>query len=145
MAKVKGTLKKGLMLGDASQRDFRLKSPTAGDIIEAQEASEKPVYTSDGYQMVSSPTLMGAELLCRQIISIGEVPGPLELFHLKLLSAEDLSILNTASERLEKAAFAEVPKRGRDDSGSEESKERVTAPQLSDPLDETRPLSDSVL
>lgn len=145
MAKVKGMLKKGLILGDVPQKEFRLKSPTAGDIIEAQEASEKPVYTNDGYQMVSSPALMGAELLCRQVLSIGEIKGPLELHQLKLLSVDDLSILNSSAERLEQAAFSEVTQRGRDDSGSKEPEKRATAPELSDSLDETRPLPNSVL
>ena len=143
MATYKGKLKKGLLLGGKPQRNFEMKTPTAGDVIEAQEAAEKPVLTPDGYQMVSSPALMGVELLRRQIVKVGDFDGPLEVFQVKLLSSVDLDILNVGAGKLERAAFAKVAQRGRDGSGSKEIKGRVTAPEFSDPLDETRPLPDS--
>ncbi len=143
MGAIKGTFNRGLMLGDKPQLNYKLRNPTAGDIIDAHEASEKAVLTKDGYQMISSPALMGAELLCRQMLYIGDIKGPLELFQLKMLSAKDLNKLNISAEQLDQAAFAgPVVTRGRDERGSNTVKDSATAAGPASPLDETRPLPD---
>lgn len=119
MAQVNVTLTHGLKLDEKPQLEAVLRSVTAGDIIEAGEESEKVVFTADGPVLVQSPTLTGAHLLRRQVVKIGEIPGPLTLGQLKKLDPEDFQALQAAAATLDaasvKAASSEVTQRGRDD------------------------------
>ncbi|MDO9633351.1 MAG: phage tail assembly protein, partial [Humidesulfovibrio sp.] len=60
MATLTITLKDGFQLGADILTEATLREPTAGDVIDAQEESEKLVETLDGPRLVSSPTLSGA-------------------------------------------------------------------------------------
>lgn len=122
MAKVTGHLKKGLVVGEKRHRAFVLRTLTAGDVVAAQEESERLIQTPDGYQLVSSPAKMGVELLRRQVVQIGEVKGPLEIFQLSLLSATDLEILSAHADKLDQATLTGVTTRGRDDRGGKDDK-----------------------
>lgn len=139
MAKVTGTLDRGIRQGETTHKFFQLRSLRAGDIIDAQADSEKPVLTPDGYQLVSSPALMGAELLRRQVVKLGSLEGPLELFILKKLSSRDLEILNQHAERLDAATLAEVASRGRDVGNSTKPEKSAASDISASALDETRP------
>jgi len=128
MASVKIALKHGLKVGTDVLLDIELREPTAGDIVEAQEESEKLVLLpgSDGPkpQLVLSPTLVGVNVLRRQIVRIGNVQGPIDLGMMKKLHPEDLGLLNRKADELEQAMLAEITprragqeaaERGRDD------------------------------
>jgi phage FluMu protein gp41 len=112
MRQVTVDLKHGLTIGDKTHTRAVLKEATAGDVIDATEESEKLVPTPDGYELIASNTLVGANLLRRQIVSIGDYKGPLSLAELKKLHPSDLNLLNTNASLLEDAAI-EVAKRGR--------------------------------
>ncbi|EGJ49052.1 phage tail assembly protein [Desulfocurvibacter africanus] len=128
MATVTFAIKHGLKVGEDTLSEVLLREPTAGDIIEAQEESEKLVLvpSKDGPQpqFVTSPTLVGVNVLRRQIVRIGNVQGPIDLVMLKRLHPEDMGLLNRKADELEAAMLAEItPKtagqeaaeRGRDD------------------------------
>lgn len=124
MATVEITLKHGLKIGEDNLSEAVLREPTAGDILTAQEESEKLVYAMQGGRLapvlVTSPAKMGAEVLRRQIVRIGNLQGPLELAMLHKLHPEDLAQIQATADELDGAleaevASREVAQRGRDD------------------------------
>lgn len=112
MASVQVTLKHGLKVGPETLLDVELREPMAGDIIEAQEESEKLVVLQgkEGPEprLVPSPSLVGVNVLRRQVVRIGNVQGPIDLIMLKRLHPEDLGLLNRKADELERAMFAEI-------------------------------------
>jgi phage FluMu protein gp41 len=115
----------GLVIGEKSLKPVELRAPTAGDVIDAQEESEKLVYAMiDGNlapTLVTSPALVGTNVLRRQIVCIGDVLGPIDLALLKKLHIEDLELIQGKAGELDQAlatrATREVTTRGRDDGG----------------------------
>lgn len=112
-------LTKPITIGKSEITEVELREPTAGDIIEATAESELLMLAPDGPALVPSPTLVGVNVLRRQIVRMGDVKGPAELAHLKRLCPDDLSALQTKADELDKALAAEAVKqtlavRGRD-------------------------------
>ena len=108
----------GLPLDGQPQKLAVIREANAGDVIEGSEESEKLVMTQSGeYQLVPSPTLVAANVLCKQVVSIGEIKGPLTLKELKKLSPDDMQLLQITAQTLEevslKATTQEVSNRGR--------------------------------
>lgn len=125
MAKLNAKLEHGLKVGKDLLRDVVLREVTAGDIIEAQEEAEKLVYAVENNKLVptlvASPTLVGIHVLRRQIVSIGDLGGPISLDLIKQLHPTDLDLLQKKADELDgaaegEAASREVTQRGRDDS-----------------------------
>jgi phage FluMu protein gp41 len=58
---------------------------------------------------------MDMELLCRQIVKIGEHPGPLSIAEIRKLSGTDLALLQGAASALDAGASKALAKRGRHD------------------------------
>lgn len=114
-------LKKGLRIGETQYTEAEIREPSAGDVIEAMEESERlimvPGPNGNDPQLVASPTMVGVHTLRRQIVRIGTYQGPLSLAEIKRLSPSDLDALQTAAAMLEAAAVSELARRGRDDSG----------------------------
>jgi len=119
MAQVEFDIKHGLKIGSTMQTRIVLTEPTVADLLECGEESERAVITPQGPALVSSPTLMGALLLCRQIKSIGGDPIPFDLSLLKKLHPDDLLQLQVEAAKLDasaqKAAEA-LTQRGRSES-----------------------------
>lgn len=115
MATVTVTLDKGLTIGDSVHLEAELREPTAGDVLDAAQESEKLLPTPEGYRLVPSPTLTGINMLRRQIVRIGDHPGPLTLAEVRKLSPGDLQRLQTVAEQLEGAALEALEDRGRMD------------------------------
>ena len=96
------------------QYDITFRELTAGDIIDAQMASERVVETKAGPQLVSSPSQMGLEMLRRQIATVGAIKGPLSLILLKKMSQRDFHRVSLATDLRDVAqAAAMTPERGR--------------------------------
>ncbi|MDW7745874.1 phage tail assembly protein [Halomonas sp.] len=123
------TLIHGLRLGDETYKDVVLREATAGDVLDAQEAAERLVFSpaQDGGSepvLVASPSRVGVEVLRRQIVSVGDISGPLELKLLHKLHPEDLNLLLARTEQLDGAAVAqaqsEAESRGRSDGDRQE-------------------------
>lgn len=116
MATVQIDLQKGLTIGEETHTAAEIREATAADLIDATEESEKLVATPDGgYQLLASPTLVGLNCLRRQIVRVGEHPGPLTMGELRKLSAHDLSLLQEKAQALETATLKGVAERGRGD------------------------------
>ena len=129
MATLTITLTDGFKLGADILTEAVLREPTAGDVIDAQEESEKLVQTVDGPRLVSSPTRCGTGMLRRQIVRIGNLEGPLSREDLSRLTPRDLGTLQNAAGKLEDASFAEVlAERGRGDRSSQEAAPAGTGP-----------------
>ena len=130
MAEVTITLIHGIKVGDDVLREVVLREPTAGDIIEAQEESERLVYATRGDRveptLVASPTMVGIHVLRRQIKRIGDISGPVDLHLLKKLHPADMDTLQAEADKLDAATAAEVAsrevaRRGRNDGDGGES------------------------
>ena len=113
-------LVKGLVIDNVAHTKAVLREATAGDIIDASTESERIIQADlqKPPQLVVSNTLLGMNMLRRQIVKIGDIEGPLSLTQMKLLSGTDLGMLQDGLEELEEAAFA-LELRGRDSASSE--------------------------
>lgn len=121
MAEVTITLPDGLKIGDSTFTEAVLRDPTVGDMLEATQAAERLHLTPDGWQLITSPSLLGALILGRQVVRIGDHPGPLLLPEIKKLSARDFSLLQDAAQTLEGTATQSAEAataRGRDRASS---------------------------
>lgn len=113
MASINVTLINGLTIGDKTHTEAELREFTAGDMIDACDAAEKVVPSENGPILVASPSRVDMELLCRQIVRIGDHKGPLSLAELRRLSGTDLAALQAAAACLESGAAAAAQQRGR--------------------------------
>lgn len=120
------TLIHGLAIGEDTHKEVVLREPTAGDILDAQEASERlmMVPTPEGGQepmLISSPSRSSMEVLRRQIVSIGDISGPLDEKLLRKLDPEDLDMLLAVTGNFDAGGSNQVQKevvqRGRDEGG----------------------------
>lgn len=116
----------GLVLNEKALKRVELRAPNAGDVIDAQEESEKLVYAmingSLAPTLVTSPSLVGINVLRRQVRLLDEPNLILELSLLKKLHIDDLELIQAKAGELDqalasRAAAREVTDRGRDDGG----------------------------
>jgi len=125
MTKVEFDLIHGYQAGEKRLNAVVMREPTAGDVIDANEESEKLVFVPDDSgkstpQFVTSPTMVGINVLRRQIVRIGDISGPLSIDELKAMHPEDLNLLQHKADQLEAAQVADIvaggaQERGRDD------------------------------
>ena len=120
------TLIHGLAIGEDTHKEVVLREPTAGDILDAQEASERlmMVPTPEGGaepMLISSPSRSSMEVLRRQIVTIGDISGPLDEKLLRKLDPEDLDLLLAVTGNFDAGGSNQVQKevvrRGRDEGG----------------------------
>lgn len=120
MSNITCELVDGMMLGEEKQTLVTLRPATAGDVIEATEESEKLFNTPEGPALVASPTLVATHMLCKQIVSVGDIPAPISLDMLKKLTPNDMELLHKKIAEIEIASMEVTLSRGRSD-GSEET------------------------
>jgi phage FluMu protein gp41 len=122
MARLEFSLKHGLPFGKGAdavmQYDVTLRELSVGDILSANEESEKVVPTPDGYTLVVSPTLVGVHTMRRQVLKVGCIQGPLSVADMGRLHPDDLALLNSKASDLDSAVLKEVTERGRSDAAS---------------------------
>ncbi len=122
MARVEFELINGLTLGkegaEITHKKVVLRDLTAGDLEDASEESEKIIYANGEPSIVVSPTKMNSETLRRQILSVGDITGPLPHEMLRKLTSPDFELIqakaaemDTAGQKAVEAALA----RGRSD------------------------------
>ena len=114
MAKITFKIKHGLKLEGKPQLEVTLREPDAGMIRESRVASERLMNTKEGPILVPSPSLARTELLRRQILKVGGIPGPIPEGIFDQLSGVDLALIEAEAIKLDEAAFKEVTQRGRD-------------------------------
>lgn len=113
------TLEKGLMVGEKQHIKATLRPLSAGDIIAAMEESERVIMAPNGEgkfepTLLLSNALMGVNTLRRQVASLGEIQGPLEVEQFKLLSDIDLDLLQKGVTAMDMATAKAIVERGRD-------------------------------
>ncbi|CDL79724.1 phage tail assembly protein [Xenorhabdus cabanillasii] len=105
-------LKHGLAYGKDNdtelQFEVELRQLTAGDLIDAEAASERVVVTAKGPVLLSSPSRMGYEVLRRTIARIGKINGPLPFEMLKTLHQDDLEQIAQHADMQRAAALDTV-------------------------------------
>lgn len=94
-------------------REVGLRELTTADLIDAEVDAEKIVVHGDKAVPYTSPVLHGLHLLRRQVAYIGQIPGPLSMSQLRRLHPDDLAMIQTKADELDKALMEEVAKRGR--------------------------------
>lgn len=107
------TLKTGLPYGDGEQRTFErdveLQHLTTAQLLDAEEVSEKVVYTLEGRpQLTTSPFRFGLEVTRRRIKRIGQLNGPLSRELLGKLTPADYEAINQAIREMDAAAASSV-------------------------------------
>ncbi len=90
MNTIKRDLKDGIEIGGKRVTTFEMRTATAGDMFDAEmlAPADKPV----SYE--------GA-LVSRQLVMLGDVPGPIDMDVIRRLSPGDFNILYSARNELE--------------------------------------------
>lgn len=127
MATIECKLEKGITVGSRTHRLAILKEHDAGMVIDATADSERVVVVDGQPHLVSSPNSVGLQVLRRQVVSLGDIKGPLEMEQLRLLSAEDLNRLQDHAERLEFATQLAMQTEGKLGDLSPAQKEQAKA------------------
>ncbi|MCP1375393.1 hypothetical protein [Dyella lutea] len=90
MAKITGTLKHGLKVGDQVYKDYELRDSNTDDMFDAED--DAPAHRRLSYN--------GA-LLARQIVKLGELSGPFDLKWLRKLHKDDVRQLFDEQDKVE--------------------------------------------
>ena len=86
----------GLQIGDVVHKDFELREPTTGDLLDAEADSD-----------LSKPLGFGAALLARQLVKIGTFEGPFTIGMIRRLHRRDFGILMAAQRELDRQGESE--------------------------------------
>ena len=126
MAQTTIILKHGYVTGkgtadETRHTDVTLRELDSRDVVESQLAAERVVIGDNGKAVAyCSEVLMGLELLRRQILKVGEIPGPLSIKQLYSFHPEDLELLSSSASSLDDM-LAETSNRGRRDAAGDGS------------------------
>ncbi|WP_437889582.1 phage tail assembly protein [Phytobacter sp. V91] len=126
MAQTTIHLKHGYVTGkgtsdETRHTDVTLRELDSRDVVESQLAAERVVIGDNGKAVAyCSEVLMGLELLRRQILKVGEIPGPLSIKQLYSFHPEDLELLSSSASSLDDM-LAETSNRGRRDAAGDGS------------------------
>lgn len=106
-------LKHGLKIGEELAMDAVVRDATAGDIIDAGLESERLFPLGDDVIVQQSPSLVGINLLRRQIERLGTYDGVVTVDMLRKLHPDDWEALQAAADG--RPRTEELARRGRDD------------------------------
>lgn len=91
----------GLTLGEGEdaerQKKVTLKELSAAEIFRAEDQSEQPTRTADGWELIVSPGKLSRELIRLSVVSVGEIEG-LSIRTMGMLSSRDLQLLYAKHE-----------------------------------------------
>ncbi|HCI6319550.1 TPA: phage tail assembly protein [Klebsiella quasipneumoniae subsp. similipneumoniae] len=124
MAEMKITLKHGYVAGKGTDDEIRytevtFRELTSKDVIDAQLEAERVVIGENGKAVAyCSEVLMGLALLRKQILWVGEIPGPLSLKQLYSFHPEDLELLSSSASKMDDLV-TETAGRGRPDAAGD--------------------------
>ena len=104
MKTVKGKLQDGVKIGGKLARAFEMREATAGDMFDAEALAPAN----------KQVTYHGA-LISRQLVSLGDMPGPIDFDIIRRLTPVDFGILYEAQQELE--ALGKSPSNS-DDAGT---------------------------
>ena len=126
MAQTTIPLKHGFVTGKGTADETRhievtLRELDSRDVVESQMAAERVVIGDNGKAVAyCSEVLMGLELLRRQILKVGEIPGPLSIKQLYSFHPEDLELLSSKASSLDDMLVG-TSTRGRTDAAGDGS------------------------
>lgn len=126
MAQTTIILKHGYVTGkgttdEARHTEVTLRELDSRDVVESQLAAERVVIGDNGKAVAyCSEVMMGLELLRRQILKVGEIPGPLSIKQLYSFHPEDLEVLSSKASSLDDM-LVETTNRGRSDAAGDGS------------------------
>lgn len=126
MAQTTIQLKHGYVTGKGTADETRhtavtLRELDSRDVVESQLAAERVVIGDNGKAVAyCSEVLMGLELLRRQILKVGEIPGPLSIKQLYSFHPEDLELLSSKASSLDDMLVG-TSTRGRTDAAGDGS------------------------
>jgi phage FluMu protein gp41 len=124
MAELTVTLKHGFITGKGTEDEARhsvvtFRELNSKDVIDAQLEAERVVIGDNGKAVAyCSEVLMGLALLRKQILSVGDIPGPLSLKQLYSFHPEDLELLSSKASAMDDL-LAETANRGRTDAAGD--------------------------
>ncbi|HFS8942354.1 TPA: phage tail assembly protein [Enterobacter roggenkampii] len=124
MAEMNITLKHGFVTGKGTEDEachtaVTLRELTSEDVIKSQLAAERVVIGENGKAVAyCSEVLMGLEMLRRQILQVGSIPGPLSVKQLYAFHPEDLELLTQKADAMD-GLLTETEKRGRADAAGD--------------------------
>ncbi|EML7271217.1 TPA: phage tail assembly protein [Klebsiella pneumoniae] len=124
MAEMKITLKHGYIAGKGTDDEICYKEVTfrelnSKDVIDAQLEAERVVIGENGKAVAyCSEVLMGLAMLRKQILWVGEIPGPLSPKQLYSFHPEDLELLSNAASKMDDLV-TETAGRGRPDAAGD--------------------------
>ena len=89
----KGTLRRGIIISGVAHKDFEMKECTLGDMLDAEKSA--PIGNALAYTV---------ELVCRQLVRIGEHTGAITAGQLRNLPPDDWETLQEARLALSESA-----------------------------------------
>jgi phage FluMu protein gp41 len=95
---ITGTLVSGLTFDGAIQKEFVMRDSTVGDLLDAEIEAD-----------VIKTFNFSAQLLTRQLASIGTFKGPFTMNMIRKLKKADLNILRSAQRELDALGEDESP------------------------------------
>ena len=93
----KGKLRRGITIGGVTHKEFEMQECTLGDMLDAEK--DTPVDKALAYTV---------ELVCRQLVRIGDHTGPFTAGQLRKLPPDDWERLQNARQELAGAAKNEL-------------------------------------
>ncbi|BBV67850.1 hypothetical protein STW0522KLE44_42380 [Klebsiella sp. STW0522-44] len=124
MAQMNVTLIHGFITGKGTEDETRHTEVTfreldSRDVIESQLAAERVVIGDNGKAVAyCSEVLMGLEMLRRQILQVGSIPGPLTIKQIYSFHPEDLELLSGRAASMDDL-LTETSARGRSDAAGD--------------------------
>lgn len=89
-----------------AQKSATLRLLTTGEMIAAASDSVKTVQTPDGnWLLLEDPIMASVHALRRQVVSIGEIPGPLEVDMLLKLDPVDFELLSEVADVFQRVSL----------------------------------------
>lgn len=85
-----GTLRNGLKVGEEVHKEFEMRAPTTGDLIDAEADCD-----------VGRPLGFSAALIARQLVRIGTYEGPFTGGIIRRLDTRDFALLSEAQRALD--------------------------------------------
>ncbi|WP_297813745.1 phage tail assembly protein [uncultured Methylophaga sp.] len=121
MAEMTIKLQHPVKVGDMTYETVTIRELTPGDLIEAGLEAERPVLTEQGYELLSSPTLMGVNCLMRQIVKLDDTDITVNRKILDQFDIDDYEQMMQVINALDSALEGELQKRGESAASGEQA------------------------
>ena len=121
MAEMTFDLQHPVKIGDTTYQTVTIRELTPGDLIEAGLEAERPDQTEQGFQLLSSPTLMGVNCLMRQIVKLDDTAITVNRKILDQFDIDDYEQMMQVINALDSALDGELQQRGETDASGEQA------------------------